>query len=115
MGSNDNVSNNVSYTGSGGKKAADTVNCFRMSEASLGDDGITVPGSKSDQKFTYGSWFQTEDTSHVIVLHLVGAVKGKAVEKAVTVKAKPKCITCGTANRGGVKFCKECGTALEVL
>ena len=39
----------------------------------------------------------------------------KAVTRAVTVKTKAKCQTCGTSNKSGVKFCKECGTSLEVL
>ena len=34
---------------------------------------------------------------------------------AVTVKTKAKCQTCGTSNRSGTRFCKECGTALEII
>ena len=83
-------------------------------EASL-DPGITVEGSRSEQRFTDVGWFPTEETSHVIVLKLMGAKGGKQVLRAVTVKTKQKCQTCGTTNKSGVKFCKECGTSLEVI
>ena len=46
---------------------------------------------------------------------LAGAVGGRAVTRAVTVKTKAKCQTCGTSNRSGTRFCKECGTALEII
>jgi len=79
------------------------------------DPGITVPGSLSEQKFVDGEWFDTEAKSHVIVLRLVGAVRGKEVRRPITVKTKTKCPTCGTTNKSGVKFCKECGTGLELI
>ncbi len=104
------------------------VSCFNMSmssdsvgsagtefrEASL-DPGITVEGSRSDQRFFEAGWFPTEEQSHVIVLKLMGTRGGKAVQRAVTVKTKTKCQTCGTSNKSGVKFCKECGTSLEII
>jgi hypothetical protein len=116
-------SDNVTFTNTTGalNSPPAQVNCFSMSsgsgsagtefrEASL-DPGITVEGGRSDQKFVDVGWFPTEDTSHVIVLKLVGAVGGKVVRQAITVKTKQKCHTCGTTNKSGVKFCKECGTS----
>jgi hypothetical protein len=84
-------------------------------ETSLNDAGITVPGSESRQKFSWGSWFPTEDVSHAIVLKLVGKVGQKEVIQPVTVKAKPTCTTCGKVNKANAKFCNQCGTALELL
>jgi hypothetical protein len=87
-----------------------------MSFTSMDNDaGITVPGSESNQKFTYGSWFATEDHSDVIVISLRGTVGSKPVVQAVTVDRKPKCETCGKKNKGNAKFCSQCGTALELI
>ena len=83
--------------------------------ALLNDVGITVPGSVSDQKFVAGTWFPTDGVKHVMILKLLGEVEGKPVEKPVTVKAKPTCVTCGTVNKANAKFCRECGTALTIL
>ena len=81
----------------------------------LNDVGITVPGSISEQKFTQGAWFPSDGVKHVLVLKLLGEVQGKTVEKPVTVKTKPTCITCGTVNKANAKFCRECGTALTIV
>lgn len=77
--------------------------------------GITVPGSKVDQKFTSVYGFDAESTSTVIVLRLVGKIAEKIVEKAITVKVKPKCVTCGHLNKATNKFCSECGTAIQLF
>jgi hypothetical protein len=78
--------------------------------------GITVPGSKSEQKFVETTIGTLESTIHNIVLKLVGDLgNNKPVQKAVTVKAKPKCVTCGHQNKATSKFCTECGTALEIF
>lgn len=84
-------------------------------EAPKNDVGITVPGSVSDQKFETGSWFPTDGVKHVMILKLLGEVEGKVVEKPVTVKHKPTCVTCGTVNKANAKFCRECGTALSIV
>lgn len=83
--------------------------------ASLNDVGITVPGAESNQKFTAGAWFKTEDIGHVIVLQLRGVVGGKPVIQAITVKTKAKCTSCGKINKATDKFCSDCGTALLVI
>jgi hypothetical protein len=80
------------------------------------ETGITVPGSKSTQTFQTVTVGALESTVHNIVLKLVGDLgDNKPVEKPVTVKHKPKCVTCGKQNKAHAKFCQECGTALEIF
>ena len=79
------------------------------------DVGITVKGSESDQQFVMGAWFPTDGQKHVMVLKLLGFVGEQRVEKPVTVKTKQECPTCGTKNKHGTKFCRECGTSLVSL
>ncbi len=84
--------------------------------APINDVGITVPGSKSEQKFSTASWFATETEKHTIVLKLLGETPdNKEVRQPVTTKHKPKCVTCGKQNKATAKFCTECGTALEIF
>lgn len=85
------------------------------SAATVNETGITVPGSKSEQKFVTVSGFTTDGTKHSIVLKLLGKTENSPVEKPVTVKHKPKCVTCGKQNKATAKFCTECGTALEIF
>ena len=98
---------------------AQQMNAMSMDymETSLNDAGITVAGGESNQKFGWGSWFATEDTSHVIVLKLVGKVPQTQVPvmRPVTVREKPTCTTCGKVNKATFKFCGRCGTALELF
>lgn len=82
----------------------------------VNDVGITVPGSKSEQKFSTASWFATEIEKHTIVLKLLGETPdNKEVRQPVTTKHKPKCVTCGKQNKATAKFCTECGTHLEIF
>lgn len=77
--------------------------------------GITVPGSESNQKFQTASWFATESQTEVLVLHLVGRKGSEPVKQAVTVDAKPSCVTCHKVNKASSKFCSRCGTSLEII
>ncbi len=78
--------------------------------------GITVPGSKSEQKFQHTTIGALDPVKHNIVLRIVGDLgNNKPVDKPVTVKHKPKCVTCGHQNKHNAKFCTECGTALEIF
>ena len=78
--------------------------------------GITVPGSKSEQKFQHTTVGALDPTVHNIVLRIVGDLgHNKPVTEPVTVKAKPKCVTCGHQNKHTAKFCSQCGTALEIF
>ncbi len=90
-----------------------TLNSVTASATSAAfDAGITVPGSRSDQKFSTTHVGTLESVKHSIVFRLLG---GEAVKEAVTVKHKPKCVTCGKQNKALAKFCQECGTALEIF
>ena len=74
------------------------------------------PGSKSTQSFQTTQVGTLDTTMHSIVLRLVGDLgHNKPVTEPVTVKAKPKCVTCGKQNKTTAKFCSECGTALEIF
>lgn len=80
------------------------------------DAGITVAGSKSEQQFRTVIGVYGDGTKHNIVLKLLGETPdNKPVVKEVTVRAKPKCTTCGRQNKHNAKFCTECGTALEIF
>lgn len=80
----------------------------------LYDEGITVKGSMSNQKFAYGSIGKLEPEKHVITLQLKGSKEnGDVVNKPLTVKTKQECSTCGTKNDSKNKFCIECGTFLS--
>lgn len=77
------------------------------------EDGITVKGSVSNQKFSKGSIGALEDEVHVITLQLRGKTETTVVEEAITVDLKSTCPTCGTKYRGFPKFCSNCGTAMS--
>lgn len=80
------------------------------------ETGITVPGSKSEQKFVTVSNFTCEPEKHNIILKLLGETEdNKAIREPITVKKKLKCVTCGRQNKVAAKFCSECGTALEIF
>lgn len=80
------------------------------------ETGVTAPGSLSDQQFSLSENFPLEWTKHTMVLQLLGETEdNRAVREAVTVKHKPKCVSCGTVNRYDAKFCSECGTSLQIV
>ena len=80
------------------------------------ESGITVPGSKSEQKFQTAYIGALDPQTHSIVLKILGETPdNEPVRKPVTTKHKPKCVTCGKQNKATAKFCTECGTALEIF
>jgi hypothetical protein len=87
-----------------------------MATMDWNDVGITVPGSKSEQKFTHTTMGALDPEKHTIVLKILGETPdNKPVTEAVTVKKKPKCVTCGKQNKATASFCSACGTALEIF
>ena len=87
-----------------------------MATCDWNDVGITVPGSKSEQKFQSVTMGALEAEKHSIVIKLLGETPdNKPVLKPVTVERKPECVTCGKKNKAHAKFCTECGTALEIF
>jgi hypothetical protein len=96
--------------------AGDVHDGMATMDSFVNDVGITVPGSRSTQTFQSTTVGILESAVHNIVLKLVGDLgDNKPVEVAVTVKHKPKCVTCGKQNKHTAKFCAECGAALEVF
>jgi zinc-ribbon domain len=80
------------------------------------DTGITVSGSKSTQKFATTTMGTMDPDKFSMVIKLLGETPdNKPVLKPVTVKSKPKCVTCGTQNKATAHFCTKCGTALEIF
>jgi zinc-ribbon domain len=78
--------------------------------------GITVPGSKSEQKFQTTTMGALDPQKYSIVLKILGETPdNEPVRKPITTKHKPKCVTCGKQNKATAKFCTECGTALEIF
>src|SRR5271157_5369227 len=78
------------------------------------EQGITVPGSESNQQFRWTEGFET-GPSEVIVIQLRGSLAGKPVVKAVAVDTKLTCVTCGKTQKSTEKFCGQCGTALQII
>ena len=89
------------------------IHAQNMCRASVNDAGITVAGSESNQQFHHASDFSTHAQTDVLVLKLRGEVGGKKVAKAVTVKTKGACPTCGKKSKA--KFCPACGTAMQTV
>lgn len=80
--------------------------------AEVGEAGITVQGSMSNQRFITVPDFKS-GPSEVMVLQLRGIVGNAVVTRAVTVKTKVTCGTCGTKSKSGIEFCGGCGAALS--
>ena len=83
-------------------------------DCAFNDAGITVPGSKSTQKFSSVYMGAMEPEKFSMVFRILGDVGQAKVSKPVTVKHKVKCTTCGRQNKATAKFCAECGTHLEI-
>lgn len=80
------------------------------------ETGVTAPGSISDQQFHDAGYIPLEVTKHSMVFQLLGETEdNRAIREAVTVKHKPKCVSCGHINRYDAKFCSECGTSLRIV
>jgi len=81
---------------------------------STSDNGITVKGSKSDQKFKETNALGLLEPSEVIIINIRGAAKnGTVIQKPVTVDTKIECPTCGSTYTKLINFCNDCGTALN--
>jgi len=99
-----------------GMNSANSVASADVGAISYNDAGITVPGSRSDQKFSTVSSFALEPEKHAMVIKLLGQTPdNKPVLQEVTVKSKPRCITCNKQNKATAKFCSACSTALEIF
>ena len=88
--------------------------CKSKSFAPRRDEGITVKGEEVNSRYVNGSIGFLEPDIHTIILQLKGLTEtNKPIKRAVTVKTKMKCETCGRKNRSTNKFCYNCGTYLN--
>ena len=111
-----NNSNNITY------KAAYTSNVSsRCSESSLNslpskinaNEGITVKGSPSFQKFIGDTIGNLEENTYSIVLILKGYNRKEQIAtKPILVREKLQCETCGKTSKSDAHYCKFCGTFL---
>jgi hypothetical protein len=89
---------------------SNSVECSALPKS---DEGITVKGSKTRQDFVYGYTNELESQSSVIILHLRGLTKQRTkVKRAITVKTKLRCPTCGRRSKSSMQYCGNCGTYL---
>jgi hypothetical protein len=86
------------------------------SQSAQSDQGITVPGSESEQQFSYAGAFFGDGEERSMIIKLRGQLKDRAtLGEPVTVATKTQCPTCGKVNKISNKFCSECGTSLKVF
>lgn len=107
---------NVTYTNCSVSNQRDYVKTCTIPKAMpVNENGITVPGSLSEQKFTQTTLGTLESIKHNMVIKLLGKTDDhQNVSKPLTVQVKANCITCGRKNRATNKFCADCGTALVI-
>jgi hypothetical protein len=78
------------------------------------EEGITVPGSETNQQFQSTTVGSIEDHG-VIIIQLKGTDKfDEPVSVPLTVQSKIECPTCGTKSKSGTKYCPECGTNIQI-
>ena len=90
------------------------TNCNQdVSFQNFKDEGITVPGSNSNQQFKTTLVDELEENSYTIILRLKGIYSGgQPIQKIVSVRDKIVCSICGKKNRSNFKFCTNCSAAL---
>jgi len=103
----------VSYTSSSDQLYSGNIRGIAAPHETKNEDGMTVKGEDSDQKFSNTFLFGLEDEEHVICLQLKGDVNQKKVKKAVTTKTPKVCSKCHQKNDWNAKFCKRCGNNLS--
>jgi hypothetical protein len=101
--------NNCAYTVS-----ASSLDNFNNFNEPLPDEGVSVPGSISNQRFSYGSIGDLEDNEVVFIIQLKGfKPDGKSVMEPITVQHVIDCPTCGKKNGSFSRYCNNCGTRLS--
>ena len=89
------------------------VNASAASFNMAPQEGITVPGQHTQQRFNYGNIGPLEEESYVIVIRLQGITSSNVtITKPLVVNDKLTCSSCGTKWTTAHKYCGECGTAL---
>lgn len=92
-----------------------SLNMFSQVEMPEQDEGITVKGSISYQKFINDHIGELEDNEYTIVFKLVGhdPVSKKEIIKPLETRAKLVCETCGRTSASSAQYCFNCGTYLS--
>lgn len=95
------------------------INClyqepnFNQLNSKINNEGITVQGNDSNQKFVYVNIGELEDEEHIICLKLKGTTEQKTViQQPVLVREKITCKTCGKGSNSSNKFCPNCSARL---
>lgn len=82
----------------------------------VNDTGITVPGGKSEQRFSTVSRFPLETEKHVMIFKLLGQdPNAEKITQTIDVSKKATCVTCNRKNKITAHYCSNCGTALELF
>jgi len=108
------VSNSISERGLSNSSDVTYTSSINESFTPKQDEGITVPGSISEQKFKTVTMGELGDEKHVIILKLRGTTKKEhiKVKAPITVRTRLTCQTCGRKSKSSMKFCGNCGTSL---
>lgn len=108
------VGDNVSFSttcGSSEPVACASASLQEFNFVDKNDEGITVEGSDSKQKFRLVTMDALESVSHVLVFKLRG-LTAKTQTKPIYVSDKIKCKYCGKKWQSNQTFCGSCGARL---
>ncbi|GIU69121.1 MAG: hypothetical protein KatS3mg002_0357 [Candidatus Woesearchaeota archaeon] len=98
---NINADINVSYSSC-------TYNVSYESSLNKEDNGITVKGSETFEKFSESSVGILSEPN-VLIIRLKGEYENKPVQNIIKSREKIECPICGTKSKVGIKYCPECG------
>ena len=93
----------------------ESLSATREAQVQVNEVGITVPGSKVEQKFRTVYGFKAEAVSNVIILRLAGTIGEVKVKTPIIARANQHCSTCGKVNKAKANFCSGCGTSLVII
>jgi hypothetical protein len=104
-----------------GQQSSEVVSCNFMctgevpTSAPAAEEGITVRGSESEQKFMQALSFECDTPEEPIIIRICGVVGGSVkVEKPITTKSKLVCPECKKSHKSHANFCSRCGSALSL-
>lgn len=94
--------------------ASNTSNVILNENINKNDNGITVKGKDTNQKFNISHDNYTNySPKYSICVQLKGYKGNNIVEKPLEVDRKLECSVCHVVNRSINKFCRECGNNLN--
>jgi hypothetical protein len=99
-----------SYQDSSGRnftyKSENPPNSYKLLDESKSDEGITVKGSRINEKVDYAWIDELEENKNVIIIKL------RPLTKDESVKVKLFCTICGTELKYNYKYCPRCGNKI---